>query len=58
MQESIKVSYHRAKFGDCRHCGSGDDFSFSRDLTRPRDLIEGSCDFMGRSPSWQITVLP
>ena len=31
------VSYHPTKFGGHRHCGSGDVFSLSRDLTRPCD---------------------
>ena len=36
-QETIKVSYHRAKFGGHRHCGSEDnDFSMSHHLIRPR----------------------
>ena len=31
------VSYHFAKFGGHRHCGSGDVFDFSCDLTSQRD---------------------
>ena len=35
-QETIKGSYHLAKFGSHRHCGSEDnDFTLSHHLIRP-----------------------
>ena len=33
----LMVSYHAAKFGSHKHCGTGDIFNLSRDLTRPRN---------------------
>ena len=38
-KECLKVSNHHDKFCHHGHCGSGDKnvFSFSSDLTRPRD---------------------
>ena len=48
-QESIKVYYHLAEFGECRHCGSKDIMIFVFDVTLQEHVIKGSFDFMGRS---------
>ena len=36
MGKSLKRSHHLAKFCSHRHCGCGDVFSLSRDLTKPQ----------------------
>ena len=51
------MSYDPAKFGGHGHSGSGviRNLVLSRDLARPRR--KRACDFMGGSPSWQVTTL-
>ena len=50
------ISYHPAKFGGHRHCGSGDMILVY--VILQDQVIKGSCDFMGRSPSKKVTILP
>ena len=49
-QEPIKVIYHHAKFTGHRQCGSGDMILVCLVILQEQ-VIKGSCDFMGTSPS-------
>ena len=48
--ESFKVSFHSAKFGGHRHCGSGYIFILVCPMILQYHLIKGSCGFMVRVP--------
>ena len=50
-EEPIKVSYHSAKFGGCRSCGSEDLMILVCHVILKGHMIKGSCGFMGRGPS-------
>ena len=53
-----KVSYHPAKFGGHRHSGSRDIIVFVCHVTLQDDVIKALNDFMVRSPSRYVTILP
>ena len=52
------VSYHPAKFGGNRHSHSGDIMVLACHMISQDHLIKASCDFISRSPSRQVIVLP
>ena len=54
----MKASYHSAKFGGHQHCGSGDIVVLVCHVILQDHMINGSCDFMSRSPSREVTILP
>ena len=53
-----KVNYHPAKFGGHRHSGSRDIIVFVCHVTLQDDVIKALNDFMVRSPSRYVTILP
>ena len=52
------VSHYFAYFGAHRASGSGDIRHLIYYRTSQDHLRKCSCDSMGRSPSWQVTILP
>ena len=52
------VSYHPAKFGGYRHCTSGDRIILVYHMISHDHMIKESWDFMSKSPSLYITILP
>ena len=56
--EVSKVSYHPAMFGGHRHCGSGNIMILVCQVISQYNVIKGSCDLIGRSPSRLVTILP
>ena len=57
-QQSIKVNYHPAAFGGHRYCGSGYMMILVCHVILQDHVIKRSCDFMDRSPSRKVTILP
>ena len=53
----MKVSYRPAKFDGRRHCGSGDIMILVFHVILQNQVFKGSCDFMDRSTSRQVTIL-
>ena len=49
-EETIKVSYHPAKFGDLRHYGSKDLMVLFYDTISQDPVIKWSHDFIGKIP--------
>ena len=49
--QSPQESHHSTKFGSYRHFGSGDIVVLVCQVISEDHVIEGSCDFMSRSPS-------
>ena len=45
------MSYHLAKFGGYRHCGSEDLMILVCHVILQDQVIKDSCDFMDKSPS-------
>ena len=56
--QSPQESHHSTKFGSYRHFGSGDIVILVCQVISEDHVIEGSCDFMSRSPSTKFTILP
>ena len=56
-KEPMKINYRPAKFGGHTHCGSKDT-TLMRYVILQDHVIKGSCDFMGKSQSVWITILP
>ena len=56
-KEPMKINYSPAKFGGHTHCGSKDT-TLMRYVILQDHVIKGSCDFMGKSQSVWITILP
>ena len=56
-QEPLKVCHHPRKFCDPRLCDSEHTTIFVCHPITQDHVTKGSCDFMGRSPSQQITTL-
>ena len=52
------MSYHLAKFGNCRHCGNEDIMVLVSNKILLAHMIKVTSDFMGRSPSRWLTILP
>ena len=50
-----QVSYHPIKFGGHSHSGSGVMILISHVILQG-SMIKGTCDFMDRSHSWQVTT--
>ena len=57
VRSSSKVSRHPAKFGGHRHCGTGDIMILVCQVVLQDQVIKGSCDFLGKNPSRQVTIL-
>ena len=55
--KQLKISHHPANFGGHRHCNGGNVTVFVCHVNS-EDVVKGSCDFVGRSPSWFVTTLP
>ena len=53
----MKISYHHAKFGSDKHCGSGDIMILVCHVISHKQVIKGSCNFISRSPSRYVTIL-
>ena len=54
--ESIKLN--PAKFDGHSHSGSNNIIFLACQVTLQDQVIKGSCDFMGRSQSWQVIIWP
>ena len=52
------INHQLVKFGDHRHCGSGDVMILGRQVILQDHVIKESCDFMGRISSRYVTMLP
>ena len=52
------TSHQLAKFGGYRHCGSADIMILVCHKTSQNHVIKESCDFIGRSPLRQVTIMP
>ena len=51
MGRSLSIASHYfAKFGDHRHCGSGDIMILGCHIIPQDYMTKGSCDFVGRIP--------
>ena len=48
---TLAISNHTAKFGDFRHCGSGDEMFLICNMISKDQVFKGLCDFMGGSYS-------
>ena len=46
------MSYHPAKFGGHSHSGSGVIRNLVCHVVLQDDVVKGSCDYIGGSPSW------
>ena len=57
-QVPIKVSYYPAKFGGHRHSDSGDIVVFVFHVILQDLVIKESCDFICRSSSRRVTLVP
>ena len=53
----LKICHHPAKFDGHRTCGSGDIVVLVYHMISQDQVIKGSCDFMGGSRSWYVTIL-
>ena len=51
------MSYHPAKFRGHNHSGSEVIRNLVFHVILQDHVVKGSCDFMGESPSWQVTTL-
>ena len=58
LKDHLKVSHHPSKFGGRRHCGSEDIMVLVCHMISQDDLIKGSYNFLGRSPSGLAIILP
>ena len=56
--EPIEISYHPAKFDGQKHCVSGCIMILVNPVILQDHVIKGSCDFLGRGLSREITILP
>ena len=52
------VSFQSASFGGYRHCSSEDIMILVCHVILQNRVIKGSCEFMGKTPSRQVTILP
>ena len=57
-RKSLKVSHHPTKFGCYRHSGIEDIMILVCLVISQDQVIKGSCDFKGKSPSRQVNILP
>ena len=53
----LKINHHPTMFGGHRHCGNGDIMLLVCRVISQDSMIKRSCDFMGRIPSKQVTIL-
>ena len=51
------MSRHLSKFGGPRPYGSGDITVLVCHMISKDHMIQGSCDFIGGIPSWNVTIL-
>lgn len=51
------VSDHPANFDDDKHCSSGDIKVLADHVISEDRVIKESCDILGRSLSWQVSML-
>ena len=58
LYSQVAISYHPAKFVSHRHSGSGHVMVFVCRMTLQDHLIKALNDFMVRSPSRCVTILP
>ena len=56
--ESLKVRHHPNRFGGHKHCGIGDIMVVVCYVTLQNHKIKALYEFMAKSPSKQVTILP
>ena len=57
-QQPINLRYHIAKFGGHKHWGCEDIMILVCHMNLEDHVIKRLCDFMGRRPSSQVTIVP